>query len=256
MLSGLDDIVAGHGYTTMVVSGRRRAASEEAALHQVLELHVDGIVCATAALGRAALLDAARSTAVVNLTRTPQVPRVDSVVNDDHTGATLAVEHLAGLGHRRIAMIADTAERAGADRIRGYRDAMGRLGLGGERQVIPGGFSERGGYAAGRRLLSVAAGRVSAICVASDLAALGVLDAAVDAGVHVPGELSVIGYDNTPFAALRHIALSSIDQAASDIGVAAAHALLDRIERPRRPARRLVIAPTLVARGTTGPAPE
>ena len=57
-----------------------------------------GIVCATTRLGRDALLDAARSTALVNLTRTPELPRVDSVVNDDHAGATLAVEHLAGSG--------------------------------------------------------------------------------------------------------------------------------------------------------------
>ena len=129
VVGGLDAVIESRGYTTLIVSGKQRERAEVQALHRVLELRVDGIVCATARLGRDALLDAARSTALVNLTRTPELPRVDSVVNDDHAGATLVVEHLAQLGHRRIAMIGDTDERAGADRIRGYRDAMVRLGL-------------------------------------------------------------------------------------------------------------------------------
>jgi DNA-binding LacI/PurR family transcriptional regulator len=204
-------------------------------------------------LGRDALLDAARSTALVILTRTPELPRVDSVVNDDYAGATIAVEHLAELGHRRIAMIGDREERAGLDRIRGYEDAMTRLGLAREIVVVPGGFTEAGGYRAATQLLTRRPTAITAVFVASDLAALGVLDAAVDAGADVPGQLSVVGYDNTPFAALRHIALSTIDQTAAKIGALAADALLTRIEQPNRRARRIVIPPTLVPRRTSGP---
>jgi DNA-binding LacI/PurR family transcriptional regulator len=253
-MNGLEPLVEGEGYTTMVLSGKRREQAEETALHRVLELRVDGIVCATARLGRAALLDAARSTPLVNLTRTPELPRVDSVVNDDRAGATLAVEHLAELGHRRIAMIGDGDERAGADRIGGYRAAMHALGLGSDIDVVPGGFSETGGYGGARQLLERVAPRPTAIFVTSDLAALGVLDAAVDLDIDVPRDLSVVGYDNTPFAGLRHISLSTVDQAASDIGAMAADALLTRIEQPGRRARRIVVRPTLVARSTSGPA--
>lgn len=152
-------------------------------------------------------------------------------------------------------MIGDTEERAGADRIRGYREAMIELGLADELEVIPGGFSESGGYRAAAQLLSGGTRTATAIFVASDLAALGVLNAAVDCGVDVPRELSIVGYDNTPFAALRHIALSTVDQSAPEIGVAAAEALLGRIERPDRRARRIVVPPTLIVRGTTAPAP-
>jgi DNA-binding LacI/PurR family transcriptional regulator len=252
-MSGLDAILEPTGYTTLIVSGRRRPEGEEAALHRLLELRVDGIVCASAHLGREALLEAARSTAVVSLTRTPTLPRVDSVVNDDCAGATLAVEHLAALGHRRIAMVGDSSERAGADRIRGYRQAMARLGLGRETAVVAGGFTERGGQEAGRSLLAIPQRRPTAIFVASDLAALGVLDAAAEAGLEVPGDLSVIGYDNTPFAGLRRIELSSVDQAATEIGGAAARALLARIEHPQRRARHVIVPPTLVLRHTTAP---
>ncbi len=254
-MSGFEPSVEGHGYTTMVVTGKRREQAEEDALHRLLELRVDGIVCATARLGRAALRDAAREAALVNLARTPALPRIDSVVNDDHAGARTAVEHLAELGHRRIAMVGDSDERAGADRIRGYRDAMVALGLGSAIQVVPGGFSEAGGYRGARALFEAEAGRPTAIFVASDLAALGVLDAAVDRGVDVPRDLSVVGYDNTPFAALRHISLSTVDQTAARIGATAADALLTRLAHPTRRAQRIVIPPTLVPRKTSGPAP-
>jgi DNA-binding LacI/PurR family transcriptional regulator len=252
-MSGLDAILEPTGYTTMIVSGRRRREGEEGGLRRLLEMRVDGIVCATAQLGRQALFDAARSTAIVSLTRTPVLPRIDSVVNDDRAGAALAVQHLAGLGHRRIAMVGDSTERAGADRIRGYREAMARLGLQTEAALVAGGFSERGGYEAGKLLLGIRTQRPTAIFVASDLAALGVLDAAAEAGVDVPRGLSVIGYDNTPFAALRRIALSSIDQAATEIGRATARTLLERIEQPWRRARHIIVAPTLITRQTTAP---
>jgi DNA-binding LacI/PurR family transcriptional regulator len=256
VVAGLDPVLSRRGYTTVIVTGKHSEQAELEGLHRVLELRVDGIVCAMARLGRDALLDAARSTALVNLTRAPELPRVDSVVNDDHLGATLAVEHLARLGHRRIAMIGDTEERAGADRIRGYREAMTALGLADEIVIVPGGFTEPGGYRGATELLSQGPRRVTAVFVASDLAALGVLDAAVDAGVDVPGEFSVVGYDNTPLAALRHIALSTVDQTATDIGALAADALLTRIEQPNRRARRIVIPPTLVPRRTSGPPPR
>jgi DNA-binding LacI/PurR family transcriptional regulator len=253
VVSGFDEIVEERRYTTIIVSGKRREQTEEAALHRLLELRVDGIVCASARLGRAALAEAARSAAVVSLTRTPEVPRVDSVVDDDRAGAALVVEHLVRLGHRRIAMIGDEDERAGADRIRGYRESMIACELGDEIRVVPGGFTERGGFRAARRLLSDTTQGVTAIFVASDLAAFGVLDAAADAGVDVPSTLSVVGYDNTPLARLRRIDLSSVDQSAREIGVAAAGALLGRIEQPDQRARRVVVAPTFVARRTSGP---
>jgi DNA-binding LacI/PurR family transcriptional regulator len=257
VIDGLEEVVQSRGYTTLVVSGRRRAQAEGEALHRLLELHVDGIVLASARLGRDPLRDAARSTPIVNLTRVPELPRVDSVVGDDRAGAALVVEHLTSLGHRRIAMIGDTEERAGADRIRGYRDAMSSRGLDQHTTVIPGGFSESAGHEAARRIFEQPTSRrPTAIFVASDLAALGVLDAAVSAGIDVPRQLSVVGYDNTPFAALRGIALTSVDQAATKIGAVAANALLGRIEQPRRRARRIVIRPALVTRQTSSAPPS
>jgi DNA-binding LacI/PurR family transcriptional regulator len=253
LAAGLDPVLEEQGYTTFVVTGKHEQQTEEAALARLLELRVDGIVCATARLSRAALGEAARATAIVNLTRTPQVPRIDSVVGDDHRGATLAIEHLVALGHQKIAMIGDTEERAGADRIRGYRDAMRAADHSENIRVVPGGFTESGGYQAATALMR-RPDRPTALFVASDLAALGALDAALALGVRVPDELSVVGYDNTPIAALRHIGLSSVDQSAAGIGASAGGTLIHRLAEPERRARRIVIAPTLVPRATSGPA--
>lgn len=251
VLDGIDAVAGPSNYTPIVVSGKRMEKAEEGALNRLIELQVDGIVCVTAALQQRVLQEAARMTPLVTLTRTPELPRVDSVVNDNHRGAALVVQHLVGLGHRKIAMVADEQELAGADRIRGYREAMGQAGLSGQVRVAPGGFTEAGGYAGAKQLLE-SYPEVTAIFAANDLSALGVLNAAVELGLEVPGDLSVVGYDNTSMAALRRIDLTTIDQSAKTIGERATRALVERIENPGRPARRIVIPPVLVPRSTTG----
>jgi DNA-binding LacI/PurR family transcriptional regulator len=251
VVAGVDAVLGGLGYITLTVTGKHRASDEEAALRRLVELRVDGIVCATVRLGAEPLRAVSTRTPVVSLTREPELPQVDTVVGDDHRGATLVVEHLAGLGHRRIAMVADVEERAGADRIRGYLEAMTRLGLGDEVEILPGGFSEGASRRAAQRLLGRRAARPTAVFAASDLGALGVLDAAAGAGLRVPGDLSVAGYDNTPVSALRHIGLTTVDQSATRIGTVSAEALLARIAAPGGPAQRHTIDPTLVPRRTT-----
>jgi len=252
ILDGVDAVAAEHDYTPLVVDGKGRRESEEAALHRLVELRVDGIVCVAAHLRRRTLVEVAAAVPVVMLTRTPQAPRVDAIFNDDVAGAAMVVRYLAGLGHRRIGMAADAQERAGPARIKGYRSAMEELGLGDEVAVVPGGFTEAGGYEAGKALL---ARGVTAVFAANDLGALGVLDAAAELGFPVPAALSVVGYDNVSTAELRFVSLTSVDQASREIGAAATRALLARIDRPALPARRLVVPPVLVPRRTTAPPP-
>lgn len=252
VLDGIDEVAGAGDYTPIVVNGKRMERAEESALHRLLELQVDGIVCVATKLRRRALQEAARATPLVILTRTPELPRVDSVVNDDRRGAALVVHHLVALGHRKIAMVGDDQELAGASRIRGYSEAMGQAGLADEVRVAPGGFTEAGGYTGAKQLLE-ADPEVTAIFAVNDLSALGVLDAAEELGLDVPGDLSVVGYDNIAMAALRRIDLSTIDQSARTIGRTAAKALLERIDNPSSPARRIVTPPVLVPRSTSGP---
>jgi DNA-binding LacI/PurR family transcriptional regulator len=120
--------------------------------------------------------------------------------------------------------------------------------------VEPGDFTEEGGYRAARKLLTRAI-RPSAIFAPNDLVATGVLSAADELGLRVPADISIIGYDNTYLAAIRHISLTSVDQPRRDMGRVAAERLCARIEDPQREPVQTLVVPHLVIRATTGRVP-
>lgn len=252
VLDGIDAVAEEQGYTSLVISGKRRSQTEEHALGRLLELQVDGIVAVTERLSRAAIVEAARSAPLVTLTQTSRIPRVDTVVSDNCEGAKLVIDHLVALGHISIAMIADAREHAGAERIEGYQAAMNRHRLARHVRVLNAPPTERGGYDATRELLSDA-GAVTAIFAGNDLCAFGVLDALAQHGMQVPVDMSVAGYDNTPVAAFRRISLTTVEQFAAEIGAEAVRSVLARIKRRDRPARHVMVPPRLIERTTTAP---
>lgn len=250
ILDGIDAVAEDHGYTSLIVRGQRRSQTEEDMLGRLLELQVDGIIAVTEKLPRSVLIEAARSAPLVTLTQTPRVPRVDTVVSDNRAGARLAVDHLVALGHTRIAMVADEGEHAGTERIEGYRAAMLHLTL--EDLVIHAPMTEMGGYEATRQLLA-SPDPVTAIFAGNDVCAFGVIDALTEAGMRVPHDMSVVGYDNTPVAAFQTISLTTVDQFATQIGAEATRSVLARVKRREAPARHVVVPPSLVERATTAP---
>jgi DNA-binding LacI/PurR family transcriptional regulator len=222
VLDGLYAAAADGGYRTLITTGNRDPLAEQRALEQLLELRADGIVLAGARLAAKVVGAAARSVPIAVVGSDLRLRGVDVVVDDDFRGAELAVGHLAGLGHRDIALIDGGAGAGAAERRAGYRAAMGAAGLSRNIRIEPGDFTEGGG-----------------------------LDAINEAGMAVPGDVSLIGYDNTALAALRHISLTTIHQPRHQIGQMAMKAVLRRIESPGAPARRHVLAPKLIVRDTT-----
>lgn len=250
IIDGIESTAAAAGYRMLITTGSRDPGAEAQALETLLELRTDAIILLSPKLSPALVARAARSVPVAVVANLMRVPGVDVVVNDDVRGAELAVEHLASLGHRRIAMV-DGGDGAGAAQRRsGYEAAMARLGLEALIQVASGDYTEEGGYRGAAALLQHEH-RPTAIVAGNDLAAVGALNAIEEAGLFVPADVSLVGYDNTALASLRHISLTTIHQPRRQIGEMVMKAALQRMERHGRRARRLVLEPRLVARSTT-----
>ena len=187
-------------------------------------------------------------------------PGVDTVVTDGHRGAELAVEHLRELGHRRIVHMDGAENASAAQRRAGYRAGMRAAGLDEIADVRVGGDDEADALSVIDELLAEPS-PPTAIFAFNDLLAAGALDRLSDAGVAVPEEMSLVGFDNTFISALRHFSLTTINQPTLSMGRLAVETLIDRIDDGsrdvggREPVRH-TLEPQLVVRDTTARAPD
>ncbi|MEN8165224.1 MAG: substrate-binding domain-containing protein, partial [Acidobacteriota bacterium] len=137
-------------------------------------------------------------------------------------------------------------------RREGYLRAMRRFGLAEHILTVEGAHTEGGGRRGARELLRTEP-LPTAIFASNDLCAIGAMDVLEEAGFKVPEDISLIGYDNTTLAALRHISLTSVNQPGSEMGRTAVDRLSERIDDGRTKPLHDVVAPSLVIRSTTGP---
>jgi LacI family transcriptional regulator len=171
------------------------------------------------------------------------------------------MDHLLALGHRRIAHIShkDSSRRRPAAtlqtiRAETYKRVMRDHGLAHHIAIAVTSYTEEGGYQGARELLARTP-RPTAFLAGADLAAFGALAAIHEAGLTVPTDISVAGYDNTRLAALANISLTSVDQDGTTMGRTVGRLLLERIEG-RTASVRFAVNPALVPRRSTGPAPS
>jgi len=170
---------------------------------------------------------------------------------DNQRGAALAVEHLIGLGHARIATITGGPHTINAlHRLQGYRAALGRAGLPARKQwILPGNWSEESGYEALKKLLGQGDMPTAVFC-ANDLMAVGAMRAAADNGVDVPGDISIIGFDDIRLASFVNPRLTTVRQPIAQTGREAARVLLKKLAEPRSKAEKIVLLPELVVRAS------
>lgn len=177
---------------------------------------------------------------------------LSTVRTNDPKGIRQAIDYLVQLGHRAIHHVDGGADPGSADRLRAYRAAMRAHGLADEIKVVPGAHNEQAGAAAARVMLGEPT-LPTAVLAGNDRCALGLLDGFTRAGVDIPGQVSLIGYDDSLLSDNPRIDLTTIHQDAPEIArntVALAVQML--VEGPSR-AADVVLEPTLIVRGTTGP---
>lgn len=250
LVTGLYDAAGRAGYE-LALSAFTPGRDEHRAIGGLLQDRCEALILLSLTSPVRELAGLAARMPTVVLARPVRDPAVDVVRTDDRRGLHQAVDHLAGLGHRRIAHIDGARTPGSADRRRGYQEAMRRHGLTAAIQVLPGGPLDDDGTAAARELL---ADPPTAITVFNDRSAIGVLDTLRRAGLDVPADISVVGYDDSSAARLRHVALTTVAQDAATLTELAVQRAIDRIEGRPAQHREQVVPPHLVIRRTTGPA--
>jgi DNA-binding LacI/PurR family transcriptional regulator len=183
----------------------------------------------------------------------PNVP-APSVDIDNRAGARAAVEHLLGLGHRRIGCIthAPLPYTAAAERLEGYCDALAAAGIEYDpRLVVEGAFDAASGHAAMTELLGRA--RPTAVFAANDVVAIGALRGLRDVGLRTPADVSVVGFDDIPIAAHVDPPLTTVRLPAGALGETAGRLLVDRINGRPVPARTLLPTQLIIRDSTAAP---
>ena len=173
----------------------------------------------------------------------------DSVRVENERGIALAVDHLTALGHRRIAYLGPRSGPNAAERLAGYLEAMRRHEL--EPEVVPSDSTEEGGHGAALRLLERGADRPTALACINDHCAIGALQTLVRAGIRVPDDLSIVGFDDSTAAALPFIELTSVRPDPDRMAELAIDTVRARLADPTAPAAIRRVTPTLTLRGST-----
>ena len=235
----------------LLISSSHGSEAEAAQALRMLQGRVDGLIVMSPHADSgvlAANLPAALPTVLLNTRVAPGTWPAFSI--DNYGGAAAMMKHLFASGRRRIAFISGPDNNFDADeRLRGYRDAVAAR-KGASEIVLRGDFSESSGYRAG---IEICEGRErpEAIFAANDMMALGCLFAFAQAGVDVPGDIALSGFDDIPLAHYMHPALTTMQVDIASLGESAARLLIARLANEEPPAMPRVLEPRLIVRASS-----
>lgn len=235
----------------VVVSPRTRGQSEADAVAAALEFRCEGLLLVGPTMTDDLLPELTAGLPTVLIGRSSDDDRFDTAAVSDAAGMRLIVEHLASLGHRRIMHLDGGSGSLSRRRRKGFLDAMDQYGLSVEGAVLEAGATEEEGRKAAAQVVNTDKA-VTAFIAFNDLAALGAIDAIRGEGLECPGDISVVGYDDSPLARTSAISLTSIRQGAHDLGSWSVRALLERLDEGRSESCDFTLEPTLKIRGTSG----
>ncbi len=233
VLRGMGDVAAAHGFNLLLVNSDLSFNKEAEGLALLREKQVDGVIYTSGVVTpahREIFLQLRRP--VVLAATCDLEGTFPGVLVDSHKGARMAMEHLADLGHRRIAVIngPQSDSIAGLERWKGYRDGAHSRGLQLSAALVAEGTDYRleTGYLTMSRILN---GKEipSAVVAACDLLAIGAMNAIIDRGLNVPSDISVVGFDNIWLAAAVRPALTTVAQPMYEIGTRAVSLLAQAV---------------------------
>jgi len=231
-LTGIDLFTQESGFYLLISSSHRNTAEFEAALNTMYR-RIDGlIVMAPDQVGFNVNHRVLRSMPVVYVNSPIESPMSDSIRLNHFDGFYNITSHLIDMGHRRIAMITGPATAVDAqERLRGYRQALRDAGIDPEYTLEVGGnFTRESGYHAVSTILS-SRKRPTAIAAANDLSAMGAMSALHEAGVRIPDEMAITGFDDDPSARYTTPPLSTVRVHTRDMGRMAIQYLVSRIRK-------------------------
>src|SRR5262245_22309478 len=249
LVQGIQETLLPRGYSSFISASERSVQREQAVLRALFDHRVDGIIVATRETkqGNDFLLRLVeRDLRMVVVGRTFNHPQVDRVTADHWKGAYEAVEHLISLGHQRIGFVGvSPINGAGLRRYQGYLDALRenhlpideKLIVGPATQVGPGYSTQDDGYAGMKKLLALKK-RPTAVFARNDFTAMGAICVIRDAGLSIPEDVAIVGFDNVPLAAYTSPPLTTVDQPTKEQGYEAARLLLERVEGDETRERR------------------
>ena len=254
IVRSVEDHCFGAGYTLILCNTDDDPHRQGAYLQVLSEKRIDGMIIISTGEDKDLLrLLQGLPIPTVLLDREIEEVNCDLVETAHMQGGVMATEHLLGLGHRRIACLAGPADlNSSAQRIEGWRRALTDAGLGAELGDLlwHSDFSSQGGFTTMQSILALRPAP-SAVFVCNDLMCIGALSAAHQAGVRVPQDLSLIGFDDIELAKFTSPTLTTIAQPKHRIGVAAVDMVLERIQDGRVQARQVILQPELIVRNST-----
>ncbi len=259
IMAGVNAALERTQYQTLLGVSDSEPAMFAALVDAMVDRQMDGIMVIGPRLTTEAMGEIAQRIPTVAIAYHPaeSATNFDTVNNDDQLGAALVVRHLVEAGHRQIAFLSteipDPSEAmVTTRRARGFQEAMKSAGLARSANVVSAPQTSREAQNVVRHLLQ-SRRRPDAIFCWTDFIALEVLSVARELGLAVPGDLAVVGYDNTSYCDLAQNALTSVDQSGQVLGLQAARLLIERIKGRTMP-EHFVVTPRLVKRASSAPA--
>jgi DNA-binding LacI/PurR family transcriptional regulator len=247
--------VAGTGYDLVLSAATETRHGLEAA-HALLEDRCAALILVSPEeIGDHELAALSRQAPTVIVGSQLHATSVDSVHVDERQGIAMAVEHLVSLGHRDICHVDGGRAVLSRTRRESYLDAMAEHGLADRVRIIGGNADENSGVAAATELLA-GPSLPTAVLAYNDMTAFGLLFALRIRGIDVPGDVSVVGYDDTRLATLRNVELTSVSQDPAEQAATAVQRAIARAEGQAAPAGEFVTPPRLVVRQSSGRAPR